>query len=79
MVSSGVFKCLLHYAKRGFYRAANAIFGKVGGVVSEEIILRLIISKCLPILLYCLEVCQLTKNDLNSLDFVINRFFNETL
>jgi len=61
MVSSGVFKCLLHYAKRGFYRATNAIFGKVGGVASEEIILRLIISKCLSILLYCLEVCQLTK------------------
>ena len=61
MVSSGVFKRSLHYAKRGFYRAANAIFGKVGGVASEEIILRLIISKCLPILLYCLEVCQLTK------------------
>jgi len=26
-------------------------------------------------MLYCLEVCQLNKNDLNSLDFVINRFF----
>jgi len=26
MVSSRVFKCSLHYAKCGFYRAANAIF-----------------------------------------------------
>jgi len=50
---------------------------KVGGVASEEIILQLIKSKCLPILLYCLEICQLTKNDLNSLDFVINRFFTK--
>jgi len=58
-----------------FYRAANAIFGKVGRVASEEIALQLIKSKCLPILLYCLEVCPLTKNDLNSLDFVRNRFF----
>jgi len=49
----------------------------VGGVASEEIILQLIKSKCLPILLYCLEICQLTKNDLNSLDFVINRFFTK--
>jgi len=65
----------LHYAKCGFYGAANAIFGKVGRVASEETILQLIKSKCLPILLYCLEVCQLNKNDLNSLDFFINRFF----
>jgi len=32
-------------------------------------------SKCLPILLYCLEVCPLSKKDLKSLDFVINKFF----
>jgi len=61
IVSSRVFKCSLHYAKCGFYRAANAIFGKVGYVASEETILQLIKSKCLPILLYCLEVCQLNK------------------
>jgi len=30
---------------------------------------------CLPILLYSLEVCPLTKTDLKSLDFVINEFF----
>jgi len=48
---------------------------EVGHVASEETILQLIKSKCLPILLYCLEVCQLNKIDLNSLDFVINRFF----
>jgi len=75
MVGSRVFKCSLHYAKCGFYRAVTAIFGKVSRVASEKIILQLIKSKCLPILLYCLEVCPLTKNDLNSLDFVINRVF----
>ena len=47
--------------------------------ISEEIILQLIMSKCLPILLYCLEVCPLTQNDINLLDFVINKFFHETL
>ena len=74
MVSSRVSKCSLHRAKCGFYRAANAICGKVGRVSSEEVILQLIKSKCLPILLYCLTLCRLTKNDLNSLDFVINQF-----
>ena len=32
-------------------------------------------SKCIPALLYGLEACPLTKSDLQSLDFVINRFF----
>jgi len=74
IVSSRVFKCSLHHAKCGFYRAANTIFGKVGRISSEEVVLQLVKSKCLPILLYCLEVCPLTKTDLKSLDFVINSF-----
>ena len=30
-------------------------------------------NKCLPILLYCLEVCPLNKSDLRSLDFTVTR------
>jgi len=37
-------------------------------------VLQLITSKCLPVLLYGLEVCPLSKSDLQSLDFVVNRF-----
>ena len=63
-------KCSLTVAKRGFYRAANIIFGKI-----EEVILQLISSKCIPILLYGLEVLQMQQYQLNLLDFVINGFF----
>ena len=42
IVSSRVFKCSLHHAKCGFYRAANAIFGKVGRISSEEVVLQLV-------------------------------------
>jgi len=31
-------------------------------------------TKCLPVLVYGLEVCPLSKSDLQSLDFVVNRF-----
>jgi len=48
-VQSRLFKCSLDAAKRGFYRAANSIFGKVGRI--EEVILQLILSKCMPILI----------------------------
>ena len=58
-----------------FYRAANAVFAKVGRVASEEVTLHLFKSKCLPVLLYGLEVCLLVKSQISSLDFAVNRFF----
>ena len=39
IVSSRLFKCSLTTAKRSFYRAANAIFGKIGGHATEDVIL----------------------------------------
>ena len=40
---------------------------------SEEVILELIIKKCVPILTYGLEVCALPRRVLHSLDITINR------
>jgi len=60
---------------RIFYRAANGIFGKVGLFASEEVMVQLLLHKCIPILLYELEVCALNKSSLQSLDFTVNRFF----
>ena len=55
------FKCSVDQAKRSFYRAANRIFAKVGRLASEEVMVQLLKQKCLPILLYALEVCNLDK------------------
>ena len=62
-------------AKRSFYKAANAILGKMGRKASEEVILQLVRTKCMPVLLYGLEACPFRKSDSSSLDFVVNRFF----
>ena len=62
-------------AKRSFYRAANSTFAKVGRLASEEVMVQLLKQKCLPILLYGLDVCNLNKRTMQSLDFTINRFF----
>ena len=62
-------------AKRGFYRADNSIFSKIGRTVSEEVVLQIISSKCMPILIYGLETLFLQKHQLDSLDFVTNRLF----
>jgi len=74
LVNSCTFKCNLDLAKKSFYRTANAIFGKIGRIAPEEVILQLIQSKCIPVLPYSLEACHLAKAQLHSLDFVVNRF-----
>jgi len=43
-------------------------------MTSEEVVLKLIKSKCIPTLLYGVEACALTKSELSSLDFVVNKF-----
>ena len=73
------FKCSLDHAKRSFYRAANSIFGKIGRIASEDVLIELLKTKCMPVLLYGFDVCNLCKRDLYSLDFVVNRFFYEII
>ena len=77
LVVMSLLKCSLDAAKRGFIPCgrANSIFGKVGRIASEEVVIHLIRSKCVPILLYGLEALPLNKSQLASLDFVVNRFF----
>ena len=38
---SRFFKCSLSHAKKLFYRSANAIFGEIGRIASEEVVLHL--------------------------------------
>jgi hypothetical protein len=50
---------------------ALAIFGKVGNSASEDVIIRLVECKCLPVLFYGLEACPLSKSQTNSLQFAM--------
>jgi len=50
--------------KRLFYRAFNAMFGKVGRCVYPKM-------KCLPVLFYELEFYPLNKTQIKSHDFAI--------
>ena len=56
IVQSRTFKCSIDEAKRSFYRAANAIFGKIGRFASAEVTLHLLKTKCIPVLLYGLRL-----------------------
>ena len=69
IIRGAKFKCSIDKAKRPFYRAANGIFAKIGRLASEEVMVQLLKQKCLPILLYALDVCNLDKRSMQSLDF----------
>jgi len=48
------------------------IFAKVGCLDFEEDILQLVVHECVPVLLYCLKICVLSRT-LQALDFTMNR------
>jgi hypothetical protein len=73
LTSSAHFKCSYDNAKKAYYRAFNSIFGKVGRHASEEVVVKLIQMKCIPVILYGLDCCPLNASDKHSLDFVLTR------
>ena len=62
ILQSRTFKCSLSNHRKAVYRSANAIFGKIGLIVSEDVILQLINSTCTSSLLYGVDACTLTKS-----------------
>jgi hypothetical protein len=50
---------LIKQSVRSYHRCLNTIFGEVGSFVSEEVVLQLVSSKCLPILPYGTELSGL--------------------
>jgi len=66
-----------YHAKRFFYRSFNGIFGRVGQIASNEVIVHLVKSKCFPVLFYGLELCSLRKYQYKSINYVINSTFRK--
>ncbi len=69
------FTCSFDKNKIKFYKSFNSIFGKIGRHSSEEVLLSLIKSKCMPALLYGTEACPVTRIQMQSLDFTIAKTF----
>jgi len=54
------------------------LFWQIDRLASNDVTLQLIKTKCIPIFLYDLEACPVTKSQL-SIDFDINRLFMNLL
>jgi len=52
ILSARSFQCSFDVAKRKFYSAFNAIYGRIGRFASEEVTLNLFSAKCIPCFLY---------------------------
>jgi len=53
------------------------VFGNVGRCASEEVIVELMKTACLPSLLYSTEACPVNISVFRSLEFVINNAFRK--
>jgi len=69
--------CCLDNAKRSFYRAFNAVFGKVANAASESVVIELLKTKCLPTLYYGLEACPISEKQYKSLNYVLHSSFRK--
>ena len=63
--------CNYDLIKKSFYRAFNAIYGKVGRLASADVVIELLKTKCMPIFLYGLDACLVSPRQLRSLNYVI--------
>ena len=70
-----MFRCSFCKAKQSFYRSFNAVFGKIGRIATADVIIQLLKMKCLPVMLYVVEVCALKKSQTESLQFAVNSSF----
>jgi len=74
-VSGRQFRCFYDNAKSYFFTSFKSIFSKIGRQASEDVVLNLIRSKCLPALLYGVEACPHFERDKHSFDFSLTRIF----
>jgi hypothetical protein len=68
----GIYNQLTNF-QEFLYSLLTAIFGEVGRIAPNVVILQLVTSNCLPASMYDTEACHLTKLDSRLLDFLIHR------
>ena len=71
LVSSKALSCNFDLIKKSLYRTFRAIYGKVGRLVSVDVVIEVFKTKCLSILLYGLDTCPINPSQLRSLNRVL--------
>ena len=69
------FSCSFSNARKKFFRAFNAIYGRVGGLKTCSLLVSLLATNCTPILLYGTEATDVEKSELRHLCHTYDRAF----
>lgn len=77
IVSSKNFKLNLQNRKQKYFRALNAIFGRVGTSNAPSVAISLAEAYCVPILLYGSECTEHSKSTLKSLENAYSQLYNK--
>lgn len=77
IVSSKRFKLNIQNRKQKFFRAVNAVLGRIGTFSSPDVVLSLIESNCVPVLLYGLECVELNNSLLRSIENAYSQVFSK--
>ena len=76
-MSAKKFKINLQNRKQNFFRALNAIFGKIGGSASTSVVISLVESYCVSVLLYGSDCVELNKSMLQSLENAYSQLYSK--
>jgi len=77
ILSTKNFKVNLQKRKQKFFRALNAIFGKIGTFTSPAVVISLVESYCVPVLLYGSDCVELSKSMLQSLENAYSQLYSK--
>ena len=72
ILSDNHFTCDYHEARSNFYKASNSIFSNLGPNPPIDVALKLIKSKCLPILMYGMSAASVSAKELAKCTFACN-------
>jgi len=73
------FRCTFEDVKKKFFSSFNAVYSKIGRFASEEVVLNLLNTKCIPTMLYGTEACPVMSRHKHSFDFTVTRVFMKIL
>ena len=72
IISNNLFTCDWHESRSNFYRASNKIFSNLGANPPIDVTIKLIKTKCLPILMYGMSAVAISAKELSKLTFAYN-------
>lgn len=71
--SARKFQCDFSKSRQSYHVSVNSIFESLGGISHEDVLLKLLVSKCLPVLTFGLDAVPVSNSDMHSYEFILNR------